>query len=178
MNKNIVNKMLDIIYFLAKISLVLMGVYIGIMYLFFMIINISNPSIFESSFIVTFNAMIIILLIVWFLSYCDNKKINNNLVNKIYKTINHILYFTSIIGCFFLTFMLILMLSGIFIYNDPINIIELLVFIIIPYLDLIMSKSIFNKKIRYIFYLYTIIVIVFSCFYNLQTNGTILILYD
>ena len=67
MNKNIVNKMLDIIYFLAKISLVLMGVYIGIMYLFFMIINISNPSIFESSFIVTFNTMIIILLIVWFL---------------------------------------------------------------------------------------------------------------
>ena len=93
--------------------------------------------------------MIIILLIVWFLSYCDNKKINNNLVNKIYKTINHILYFTSIIGCFFLTFMLILMLSGIFIYNDPINIIELLVFIIIPYFDLIMSRSIFNKKIRY-----------------------------
>ena len=177
MNKDIINKVLDKIYFLLKISLVLIGVYVGIIYLYFMIISISNPSIFEKSLIVIFNAMIIILLIVWFSSYCDNKKINNSLVNKIYKTINPVLYFTSIIGCFFLTFILMLVLSEVFIcftYNEPISIVEVLVVIIIPLFDLIMSRLIFNKKIKYIFYLYAIIFIVFSCFYNLQTNDYII----
>ena len=157
--EKILKNFLDIMYNLCNIILYTMWVIVGITYLCLIFNDITT---FNFSLFIPLNIMLFIFICIWFVSYCDNKKDLNPLINTIYQKTKIMLYIIGGIGYFLSLLLIIQILIAEFLFTpDNNSIVDTGLAIVFPLTGLIITRAFFNKKIRYAFYVYVFIIIIF-----------------